>query len=111
MKKKYTNPRLLLKAEEEPVYDLMLRTSQLLPIIANEGIAELHKLMVDEVNPLPSPISVEARDGLHKMLTYAFTLGVSFAVARQVEIAATALRHAMDTGKAKPLKVVPPEDS
>lgn len=95
MKKKYTNPRSLLKVEEEPLYDLMLRTSQLLPVIAKDGLAELDEMANALVPGLIPPASLEREIGLHKMLTYAFTLGVSFAVQRQVEIAGAALKRAL----------------
>lgn len=93
MKKKYTNPRSLLKVEEEPLYDLMLKTSQILPIIAKEGLLELDALA-------DKPLAPKLREkGLHHMLTYAFTLGVAFAVARQVDIATVALKHALGPDK------------
>lgn len=95
MKKKYTNPRLLLKVEEVALYDLMLRTSELLPIIAKDGLAELDEMANALVPGIALPGNIEREIGLHRMLTYAFTLGVSFAVQRQVEIAGTALKRAL----------------
>lgn len=92
---KYTNPRMLLDVSEVDLYDVMLRTSTILPEIAHDGLAELDE-MANVLTPgLKLPASVEREAGLHKMLTYAFTLGVSFAVARQVEVATAQLKKAM----------------
>lgn len=82
---KYTNPRMLLDVSEVDLYDVMLRTSTILPEIAKDGRVELDEMKFE----------ADREAGLHKMLTYAFTLGVSFAVARQVEVATAQLKKAM----------------
>jgi hypothetical protein len=92
---KYTNPRQLLKVNETELYDLMVRTSELLRQTADGGIDEIKELLVEGITlsherkigevTVNWPTDTKARDGLHAMLCYAFTCGVAFAVDQQVK--------------------------
>lgn len=84
--KKYTNPRHLLTPAETGLFDLMLNTSELLKLVAEEGIDELADQLRLDIEGEEGWTDV-ACEGLHKMLTYVFTLGVQFAVQRQQEVA------------------------
>lgn len=97
---KYTNPRMLLDVSEVDLYDVMLRTSTILPEIAKDGLKELQEMIVDGTEGvIDQEVNPDTVAALHRMLTYAFTLGVSFAVARQVDVATAQLKKAIRTVK------------
>jgi hypothetical protein len=75
-----TKYRARLSAAETGLYDLMLRTSELLKGLAAEAVDDVI-LKSDVIAPTD-----EAREHMHDVVTYAFTLGVQFAVNRQQEV-------------------------
>jgi hypothetical protein len=66
--------RARLSSAETGMYDLMLKTSELLKGLAQE----VHDDLVGDNGTV---------DEAHEAVTYAFTLGVKFAVDRQQEVA------------------------
>lgn len=73
--------RARLSPAEEGLFDLMLNTSDLLKGLAVESSEELASRPPDEHAAVNNIVY------LHDVVTYAFTLGVQFAVNRQQEVA------------------------
>lgn len=73
--------RSRLSAAESGMYDLMFKTSELLKQLADESVDDII-LASDVIVPTD-----KAREAQHDVVTYAFTLGVQFAVNRQQEVA------------------------
>lgn len=81
------NPKILLGADEGPIYDAMLEHSQLLKGAATLSTKELLELIelageqgiTDEERQQRAH---EVYEGQHRCLTYAFAVGASFAFAQ-----------------------------
>lgn len=80
-KQKY---RTRLSSAEAGMYDLMLKTSELLKGLADEVRGDVLHLIVDVDEPT---FKAQLSALEHDAVTYAFTLGVQFAVNRQQEVA------------------------
>jgi len=85
--------RSRLTSAESGMYDVMLNTSDLLKQLAAESSEDLAARPHDENEAVNNIVY------LHDVVTYAFTLGVQFAVNRQQEMA---MRVARELGLVKP---------
>ena len=85
-----TKYRSRLTTAETGMYDLMLSTSDLLKQVAHESSEDLAARLYDEFVEAENDIPDAAANVvvyLHNAVTYAFTLGIQFAVNRQQEMA------------------------
>jgi hypothetical protein len=78
------NPKILLAADEGPIYDAMLEHSALLKGAATLSTKELLDLIehagevgIDDEEKAAR--AHEVYEGMHRVLTYAFAVGASFA--------------------------------
>lgn len=80
------DPTVLLAPGERPMYDAMLEHSKILKIAATNGVKEILEL-IPAVRDAPDEESKTAAAqevyyGMHRLLTYCFTQGASFAFAQ-----------------------------
>jgi hypothetical protein len=78
------DPTVLLDPGERPMYDAMLEHSKVLKTAATVGLKELLELTakmgeLPTSSPEATELAGEIFHGMHRLLTYAFTLGSSFA--------------------------------
>lgn len=81
------NPKILLAADEGPIYDAMLEHSKVLKGAATISVKEILELIdwAGEIGITEEEKATRAREvyeGQHRTLTWAFAIGASFAFAQ-----------------------------